>query len=318
MTLPPCTGDGKGARTAALASAMLGPMLWAVPAVLLLEPHCRDAGACGAHQPAAPSSLPRRATSCCAPRHASAWALLTRPPRHAAPRMAAPHRPALTAHAPWSYLHLRVAAGPPPAPPRAVIAVFTSSQDPALLAMLRPLLRLVAAVRRTGTRPAPHAPHAPHEPCASRVGLSAGAQVNLFDGFQTILTGVVEVRGAFMGMARAAQDRPAAVQGADSRCAAPARLPYRVPASSCTAATPTSPSSTCWRYGPVMLANAPRPARLPHPPDAIQAPRTPLQVPLALWLGFNRGMGVLGMWTGMLLGSTLQVRARALLLPLLK
>jgi hypothetical protein len=32
-----------------------------------------------------------------------------------------------------------------------------------------------------------------------------------------------------------------------------------------------------------------------------------IAVPLALWLGFRRGLGVVGMWAGMLLGSVLQV-----------
>ncbi|PNH12640.1 Multidrug and toxin extrusion protein 1 [Tetrabaena socialis] len=127
-------GDGRAARTAALASALIGPLLWTAPAVLLLEPHCQAA----------------------------------------------------------------------------VISVFTSSTDAALLGLLRPLMRLVAAV-------------------------------SLFDGVQTVLTGVVEGAGKQL-------------YGAYTNLA-------------------------------VFYCFA---------------------VPLALWMAFGRGLGVVGMWSGMLAGSVLQ------------
>ncbi len=50
LALPPATfgyphaGNAPGARTAALASALVGPLLWGASAVLLLEPHCRAGG----------------------------------------------------------------------------------------------------------------------------------------------------------------------------------------------------------------------------------------------------------------------------------
>eukprot|EP00198_Chlamydomonas_reinhardtii_P003377 XP_001692713.1 integral membrane protein [Chlamydomonas reinhardtii] len=139
-------GDGRGARTAALASALMGPLLWAAPAVLLLEPHCR----------------------------------------------------------------------------MAVISVFTSSQDPVLLGLLQRLMLLVAAV-------------------------------NFFDGCQTILTGVVEGAGKQL-------------HGS---------------------------------YTNLVVFYC-------------------LAVPLALWLGFSRGMGVVGMWAGMCLGSVLQAIAYGTIVVLIK
>ncbi|KAG2423423.1 hypothetical protein HXX76_015294 [Chlamydomonas incerta] len=139
-------GDGRGARTAALASALMGPLLWVAPAVLLLEPHCR----------------------------------------------------------------------------MAVISVFTSSHDPALLDMLTQLMLLVAAV-------------------------------NFFDGCQTILTGVVEGAGKQL-------------HGS---------------------------------YTNLLVFYC-------------------LAVPLALWLGFSRGLGVVGMWAGMCLGSVLQAIAYGIIVVLIK
>ncbi|KAG2492272.1 hypothetical protein HYH03_009512 [Edaphochlamys debaryana] len=139
-------GDGAGARTAALASSLVGPLIWGLTASWLLEPHFQSA----------------------------------------------------------------------------VISVFTSSTDPLLLGMLRPLLQLVAAV------------------C-------------LFDGTQTILTGVVEGSGKQL------------------------------------------------HGGLINLAVF-----------YLWA------VPLALYLGFSRGLGVVGMWAGMLSGSVLQALAYGAVCALIK
>ncbi|GLC34146.1 hypothetical protein PLESTB_000842400 [Pleodorina starrii] len=139
-------GNGRAARTAALASALIGPLLWSVPAVLLIEPHCRNA----------------------------------------------------------------------------VISVFTNDRSPELMGMLGPLMLLVAAV-------------------------------NLFDGVQTILTGVVEGAGKQLH---------------------------------------GSYTNLLVFYG--------------------------IAVPLALWLAFRRGLGVVGMWSGMLLGSVLQAIAYAVICALIR
>ncbi|GIL46250.1 hypothetical protein Vafri_3278 [Volvox africanus] len=139
-------GNGQGARTAAIASTLVGPLLWSLPALLLIEPHCRDT----------------------------------------------------------------------------VISVFTDDRNPSLMSMLNPLMLLVAAV-------------------------------NLFDGVQTILTGVVEGAGKqFHG----------------------------------------SYTNLLVFYG--------------------------LAVPLALWLGFRRGLGVVGMWSGMLVGSVLQAVAYSVIVALIR
>ncbi|EFJ52692.1 hypothetical protein VOLCADRAFT_115641 [Volvox carteri f. nagariensis] len=139
-------GDGRGARTAAVASALVGPLLWSLPAVALIEPHCRDV----------------------------------------------------------------------------VISVFTDDRNPRFMSILNPLMLLVAAV-------------------------------NLFDGMQTILTGVVEGAGKqFHG----------------------------------------SYTNLLVFYG--------------------------LAVPLALWLGFRKELGVVGMWSGMLLGSVLQAIAYSIIVALIR
>ncbi|KXZ51951.1 hypothetical protein GPECTOR_11g75 [Gonium pectorale] len=41
-------------------------------------------------------------------------------------------------------------------------------------------------------------------------------------------------------------------------------------------------------------------------------------VPLALWLAFRRGLGVLGMWSGMLCGSVLQAAAYGAICALIR
>lgn len=72
---------------------------------------------------------------------------------------------------------------------------------------------------------------------------------------------------------------------------------------------------------PALTAPPPQPAPLPLPPQGCGKQRYGLYinlavfycvaVPLALYLGFVRHMGVVGMWLGMLAGPVMQVGAGA-------